>query len=86
MSPPTMRFTYTHHALTMIAEREIARDWVERTVLEPEAVEPDPKHPERERAFRAVPERDGRILRVVYVADGETYRVITLFLDRGRRR
>jgi hypothetical protein len=81
-----MQFTYTHHASEMIQERDLLRDWVELTVLEPETVEPDPKHPERIRAFRAIPERDGRVLRVVYVGDGENFRVITLFLDRGRRK
>jgi hypothetical protein len=86
MTPSAIRFIYTNHARDMLVEREIAPEWVERTVLEPETVEPDPKHPERVQAFRAVPERDGRVLRVVYVPDGETYRVITLFLDRGRRR
>ncbi|MPR11847.1 DUF4258 domain-containing protein [Microvirga tunisiensis] len=79
------RFTYTNHARDMLAEREIVPEWVERTVLEPEATEPDPKHPERVRVFCTVPERDGRVLRVVYVPEGETYRIITLFLDRGRR-
>jgi hypothetical protein len=29
---------------------------------------------------------DGRILRVVYVADDRTARVLTAFFDRGRRR
>lgn len=86
MSPSAKRFTYTNHARAMLAEREIAPEWVERTVLKPETTEPDPKHPERVRAFRTVPERDGRVMRVVYVPDGDTYRVITLFLDRGRRR
>lgn len=81
-----MPFTYTHHAEQMIQERLLLREWVERTVLEPETVEPDPKHPELTRAFRSVPERDGRVLRVVYVGDGENFRVITLFLDRGRRK
>lgn len=81
-----MPFTYTHHAEQMALERGLLREWIERTVLEPETVEPDPKHPERTRAFRSLPERDGRVLRVVYVGDGENFRVITLFLDRGRRK
>jgi hypothetical protein len=81
-----MRFRYSHHALAMLAERGIGREWVERTLLSPDVVEPDPRHPGRLRAFKALPERDGRILRVVYVRTGEDYRIITLFLDRGRQR
>jgi hypothetical protein len=38
------------------------------------------------RAFRTVPERDGRVLRVVYVSVPGGARVMTMFLDRGRRR
>ncbi|KAB7782081.1 hypothetical protein F8B43_4836 [Methylorubrum populi] len=38
------------------------------------------------RAFRTVPERDGRVLRVVYVPIPGGARVVTMFLDRGRRR
>ncbi|AOO84195.1 hypothetical protein BHK69_05075 [Bosea vaviloviae] len=84
--PPIVTFSYSEHAMTMLAEREIERVWVERTVLQPDATEPDPKHPDRQRAFRTVPERDGRVLRVVYVRSDTAYRVITPFLDRGRRR
>jgi hypothetical protein len=79
-------FSYTRHADEMIADRQIEKHWVERTILKPDVVETDPKHPERMRAFRAVPERDGRVLRVVYVARSDGYRIVTLFLDRGRRR
>lgn len=79
-----MTIIYTNHALAMLTEREIEQSWVERAILEPEAIEPDPKHPERMRAFRRVPERDGRVLRVVYVYEGSDHRIITLFLDRGR--
>ncbi|WP_375456304.1 hypothetical protein [uncultured Methylobacterium sp.] len=52
----------------------------------PDVEETDPGHPERTRAYRAVPERGGRILRAVYVRDGDMIRIITVFFDRGRRR
>ena len=64
-----------------MAERQIDRAWVE-----PDTTEPDPKHPDRIRTFWSVPERDGRVLRVVYTAHPDHYRVVTLFLDRGRKR
>ena len=78
------RFIYSDHAKEMLAERGIESEWVERAILNPDAIESDPKHPDRLRAFKALPERDGRVLRVVYVGSGEAYRVITLFLDRSR--
>lgn len=85
MSAPV--FVYTSHAADNLVDRGIERSWVERTILTPEATETDPQHRERIRAYRTVPERDGRVLRVVYVRQAAlTYRVITLFLDRGWRR
>ena len=86
MSERTGRFDYSDHAAEMMSEREIAREWVERAILAPDVIEADPKHADRMRAYKTLPERDGRVLRVVYVRRGEAYRVITLFLDRSRRR
>ena len=86
MAEQVERFVYSDHAKEMLRERNIESEWVERTIIDPDAVESDPKHADRVRAFRALPERDGRVLRVVYVGSGEAYRVITLFLDRSRRR
>lgn len=79
-------FTYTQHARDQIALRSLDQAWVERTILAPDAVEPGPRHPDRRRAFRALPERDGRVLRLVYVVrSAATFHGITAFLDRGRR-
>ena len=77
---------FSAHALNMLRERNIERSWVQRTVDEPDSVEPDAVYPERTRAFRALPERDGRSLRVVYARQQDDVRIITVFLDRGRRR
>ncbi len=60
------RLSFTRHAETMLAEREIDRGWVERTVKEPDEMEPDPNRAQVVRVFRSIPERDGRVLRVVY--------------------
>ncbi|MEH3120079.1 MAG: DUF4258 domain-containing protein [Methylorubrum populi] len=81
-----MRVVYGPHALDTLVDRAIERAWVERTLAAPDSVEPDPVHPDRLRAFRALPERDGRVLRVVYLPIPGGARVVTMFLDRGRRR
>lgn len=80
-----LRFVYTHHARANLVDRRIEPEWVERTVIAPELTEADPNHAERVRAFRRLPEREGRMLRVVYVRSGQDVRIVTFFLDRGRR-
>ncbi|WP_245446948.1 DUF4258 domain-containing protein [Methylobacterium sp. 17Sr1-1] len=60
-----MRITYGAHAFASLADHGLDRSWIERTVIEPDSTEPDPKHPERVRAYRSVPERDGRVLREI---------------------
>jgi len=55
-----MRVSYSAHADASLVDRELTREWVERVLQWPEAVEQDPKHPDRLRAFRNIPERDGR--------------------------
>jgi hypothetical protein len=49
-------------------------------------VQADPAHPEVERRFRTVPERGGRVLRVVVVETSEEIRIVTAFLDRRARK
>ncbi len=80
------RIIYTLHAERMLAEREVERSWVQRTVENPEFTEPDTVYSEAVRAFRSIPENGGRVLRVVYVRDGEDMRIITTFFDRSRRK
>ncbi len=79
------RFVYTKHAQDMLGERDLKQEWVELTVDQPEAVETDPGRPGVVRAFRAIPERGGRILRVAYTLVGKTTHIVTVFFDRGRR-
>lgn len=77
---------YTRHALDVMAERDVLPEWVERTLAGPDSEEPDTNDPMLTRAFCAIPERDGRVLRVVYARDEHAVRIITAFFDRGRRR
>lgn len=77
---------FTHHAPDRMRERSIAAEWLERTVRDPEWVEPDRRHPGVERRFRAIPEYGDRVLRVA-CAETETHiRVISVHFDRRARR
>jgi hypothetical protein len=57
----------------------IRREWIQRTIESPirEVVQADG----RIRRWSAVPEANGKVLRVVLLADGET--VHNAFFDRG---
>jgi hypothetical protein len=82
----TKPVTLTAHALVVLNERALDLSWVERTAREPEWTEPEPADPSLQRRFRSVPERGGRILRVVCGEDDATITIVTAFLDRRARR
>lgn len=79
------RIRWTEHAEAMLEMRGLDRGWVVRTLEHPALVEADPFRPGRVRAFAPVPERDGRMLRVVYEEIDGMVTVVTAFLDRGRK-
>lgn len=75
-----MRFTAYFLAMRERPDRRgIRMEWIERTLREPDyrAVQRDG----RIRLWKAIPEADGRWLRVVLLDDGQT--VHNAFLDRG---
>jgi hypothetical protein len=72
------------HARYVAQQRGIQNAWIEATALQPDWVAPDPSGAERR--FRAIVERDHRILRIVCTETDTEVRVITAFLDRNARR
>jgi hypothetical protein len=76
----------TGHALVALEERGLSVALVERTVRAPDWRESDPSDPSVARLFAALPERDGRILRVACVETSTEIRILTAFLDRRARR
>jgi hypothetical protein len=76
---------YTTHCETVMAERQIDRDWVEQTVNDPDWSTPDPSGPPAERRFRRIAQRDNRVLRVVCLETETEIRIITVFFDRNAR-
>ena len=68
----------------MLTERGIAREWIERTINEPEQMEThiDGTH----HYLRKIPEHGNRWLRVVVNTSVEPNRKVTAFFDRRLRR
>ena len=65
-----------------MAERQIAVEWIERTLESPELIVPDPNDPAVERRFRRIPEFGDRVLRVAVNRTVEPQRVVSVFFDR----
>jgi hypothetical protein len=76
----------TKHAAEAMEARIIPFEWVERTLTFPDWTDTDPRHADRTRAFKAIPEFDGRVLRVVFRPDGADIVVITVHPDRSAKR
>jgi uncharacterized DUF497 family protein len=77
-----MKFELTKHAKRVLAEREIAVEWLEQTLTAPELVLPDPDDAAVERRYRRIPEFGGRVLRVAVNTAVEPNRVVSVFFDR----
>jgi hypothetical protein len=75
----------TVHGNTALRERGIELRWVETAISQPDWTALDP-HPDRTRAFKIIPERDRRILRVVYAETLSEIRLITAFFDRDAKK
>ena len=77
-----MSYELTLHAKVALAEREIALEWMERTLAAPELRLPDPDDATVERRYRRIPEHGGRVLRVAVNITVEPERVVSVFFDR----
>lgn len=85
MPLPANVIVFTPHCKTALHERGIDERWVEATLMFPDWTASDPR-PDRTRAFKAIPERQGRFLRVVYAETPMEIRVITAFFDRDAKK
>jgi hypothetical protein len=77
---------FTKHAREAISVRDIAIDWIEAGVSAPDWIEPDPRHPDRTRSYKAIAEYGARVLRVAHRPEGEDIVIITVHFYRGARR
>ena len=83
MSEP--RITFSLHAIDVLEQREIMIEWVARVVAEPVLLLPDSVDSRLMQAFGLVPERQGRVLRVVYNPEVDSVQVVTAFFDRSMK-
>ncbi|MGH7571707.1 MAG: DUF4258 domain-containing protein [Gemmatimonadota bacterium] len=79
-------FALTAHAERVILERALELEWIERVLREPEVEEPDRSDADLRHALAAIPEREGRILRVIYNHRVSPTRIVTAYFDRSAKR
>ena len=78
---------YTRHAEERLLKWDLDRAWVQRTIDGPDFQTQDLNDPTLQRLFRSIPERGGRMMRVVVCFETETRcRVVTVHLDRSMRK
>lgn len=80
-----MPFVYTAHAIVVMAERGIRREWVERVLTRPHQVQADRGDPSLQHATGPIAEHNDRVLRVVYNWHASPWRVVTAYFDRTLR-
>ncbi len=72
------------HFIAMLRERSVLREWVDRSVKEPDRIE---KHSDGTKHFlRQISENEGRWLRVVVNVSENPNKFVTVFFDRRLRR
>ena len=79
------RISFTLHAIDVLEQRQIMIEWVARVVARPDLLLQDPVDPGLLHAYGPVPERGGRVLRVVYNPQADTDVIVTVFFDRSMK-
>jgi hypothetical protein len=79
------RFVLTDHAAVVSRERRIPPEWVQKVLENPRLRIPDAGDPDLFHALAPIPEREDRILNVVYNCSTNPWRVVTAYFDRAWR-
>lgn len=85
MTSQPIRYELSAHAVTVMAERQIQQEWMERVLTRPERTEPDKVDADLQHALGRIKERDDRVLRVVYNSRINPWRIVTVYFDRAMR-
>ncbi len=78
-------YELTAHASTVLEERGIQIQWLERVLTSPERIEFDRIDPQLRHAIGAVAENGDRYLRVIYNGTATPWRIVTVYFDRALR-
>ena len=79
------QFRLSAHGEHVIKERGIDPGWIALALSSADLTEPDRTDPDLTHALKAIREREGRVLRVVYNAGQKPPLIVTAFFDRSMR-
>jgi uncharacterized DUF497 family protein len=80
-----VKYTLTEHAKEALTKRRVASEWLERTLANPQFVQPDPTDSSLEHRLAVIPEHGDRVLRVIVNTSVTPLRVVTLYFDRNMK-
>lgn len=81
-----IEYALTKHAETMLKERGIQLEWLERILLNPVQQHVDLTDPALKHAIGPIAENGDRLLRVIYNETVKPLRIITAYFDRTLRK
>jgi Domain of unknown function (DUF4258) len=81
-----IEYALTKHAETMLKERGIQLEWLERILLNPVQQHVDLTDPALNHAIGPIVENGDRLLRVIYNDTEKPLRIVTAYFDRTLRK
>ena len=79
------KYVLSAHAETVIKERSISSEWLERILEKPEKADSDKTDPRLTHALGRISEHGNRVLRVVYNPTVDPATVVTAYFDKAMR-
>jgi hypothetical protein len=79
------KYVLSAHAETVVKERSIRSEWLERILENPEKTDKDKTDPKLTHALGRISEHGNRVLRVVYNPIDDPVTVVTAYFDRAMR-
>lgn len=76
-----MDYILTEHARKRCVKRKIQIDWIAAALAHPARTENDADNPTLAHALLAIPEKNFRVLRVVYNETDDPVTVVTVYFD-----
>lgn len=79
------KYVLSAHASTVISERAIRTEWIDRVLENPQRIASDGTDAEIKHALARITEYGDRVLRVVYNDATKPVKIVTAYFDRAMK-